>query len=451
MSVIIAVIVCLAVIAILITVSGKKSGSSKKDRARVIHSKNRAQVIRDATKKLTKDPRNVPALTALGEVYFSEHLWEKALPVYESLESLAPAHPEIEGALVCLRHGICLLKLNKPQEAMQSLVTAYKLDSSSYEVNYYLGKACYDNNDFEKAIPCFKKAYTINSEAGGVVGPLGLALYKAKKYKDALPVLKKALDEAPQNKELLFSMADAMNESGMGNKALKVFMHLRPDPTFGPKASLAAGIIHTRMGMNEEAIQDYEIGLKLKDIPQDTLLELNYRLGQSYFSMNKIAQGLACLTKINNITANYKDVTSLMSRYKELNQNSNLQVYLNSGTSDFVALCRNIVNIYYPHSFVKIADVEVQQDTVEILCEIETSKWEDTELFRFYKVAGTLGELSIRDFHGKIRDKKVDKGFCITPGLFSEEAHKFIEGRPIDLVEKTQLMGLLKKVTLPRK
>ena len=447
--VIIAIIICLAVIAILVMFGGRKSSSSgKKAREKVAHSKNRAQIIRDATKKLSRDPHNIQALTALGELYFSERLWDKALPLYNDLANLAANHPEIEAPIAYLRYGICCLHQKKPQEAMTSLITAYKLDSHSFDVNFYLGKACFESGDFEKAIPCFKKAYTINPEATGVTGPLGAALYKAKKYKEALPVLRKALDENPQNKEALFSMADSMQETGMGTKALKVFMHLRPDPVYGPKASLTAGIIHARMGQNEEAVQDYEIGLKLKDIPQDTLLELNYRLAQCYFSMNKIALGLACLSKINTISPNYKDVSSLMSRYKELNQNSNLQIYLNSGTSDFVAICRKLVTSYYDNARVKITDVEVQQDTVEISCEVDTSKWEDNELFKFYKMPNSLGELPVREFLSKIQDKKVDRGFCITPGVFSDEAHKYVEGRSIDLVEKEQLMRLLKKVTL---
>jgi Restriction endonuclease. len=240
-------------------------------------------------------------------------------------------------------------------------------------------------------------------------------------------------------------MADAMQECGAGDKALKVFMHLRPDPVYGPKSSLSAGIIHARMGLNDEAIQDYEIGLKLKDIPQEIYLELNYRIAQCFFSTNKIALGLQHLTAINNTVPNYKDVATLISRYKELNQNSNLQLYLNSGTSDFVALCRNLVSTYYAKSFVKISDVEVQQDSVEILCEVENAKWDDTELFRFFKTTGSIGELLVRDFHAKVRDKKVDRGFCVTPGSFSEEAHKYVEGRPIDLIEKSTAYDASKK------
>ncbi len=453
LPVIIAVIFCLALIAVLSLVGGRKSGGGGGklgSRSRGNLQKNRAQIIRECTKRLSHDPYNTQALLPLADLYFNENLWDKAVTLYNTLIDLAATHPDVDPGLVCLRHGICCVKLKRFPEALKSLVTSYKVKPDSFDVNFYLAQACYANNDFEKAIPCFKKAYTINPEAGGITEPLGMAMYKAKKFRDCLPVLRKALNEDPQNKECLFAMADAMQECGAGDKALKVFVHLRPDPVYGPRSCLSAGIIHARMGQNDLAAQDYEIGLKLKDIPTETYLELNYRLAQCYFSTNKIAQGLACLTTINNTVPNYKDVSTLISRYKELNQNSNLQLYLTSGTSDFVVLCRNLVSKYYAHSVVKISDVEVQQESVEILCEVETPKWEDVELFRFYRTTGAVGELFMRDFHAKLKDKKVDRGFCFTPGSFSEEAHKFVEGRPIDLVEKAQLMTLLKKVTLAK-
>ena len=54
----------------------------------------------------------------------------------------------------------------------------------------------------------------------------------------------------------------------------------------------------------------------------------------------------------------------------------------------------------------------------------------------------------IREFHGKVRDSKCDKGVCITMGSFSESSHKYIEGRPIDLIEKETLQKLLKKINV---
>lgn len=442
LSVVIAVIAILLFTSILLVFSGRKSGSSSGPKT-----KNRASIIRDCTKKLAHNPQNVQALTPLADLYYSEHLWDKALPLFETLNGLSSRHTEIDLGTVNLKQGVCLVKLQKPQEAVPFLLTALKIKPDSYEANFYLGQALYKNGEFDKSIPLLKKALQLNPETQGIYQPIGMACYKGHKFKEAVQYLRRALDENPEDKESLFSMADAMQECGFADKALKIFMHLRPDPKFGAQSSLSAGIIHTKMQQLDKAAQDFEIGLHLQDVPQEIFLELNYRLAACYFRINKIAAGLGCLNKIQSLVPAYKDVNQLISRYKELNQNSNLQVYLTSGTSDFVALCRNLVKIYHSKSFVKIVDVAVITDTIEILCEVENAKWEDKELFRFYRNTGSIGELYIRDFHAKIKDTKCDKGYCITSGTFSEEAHKYIDGRPIDLIEKPTLMKMLKVIS----
>ena len=164
--------------------------------------------------------------------------------------------------------------------------------------------------------------------------------------------------------------------------------------------------------------------------------------------MKNISKGLALLKQIQAVHQSYKDVNVLVSRYAELNQNSNLQTYLLSGTSDFVALCRKFIQLYYPNSFVKIEDVSVASESIEILCAVEAGKWSGKELFRFYRSSTVVGDIYVRDFHAKIRDLKCDKGLCVTMGSFSEPAHKFIEGRPIDFIEKDVLIKYLKKINM---
>ena len=445
LPIIIAVVAILGFVGLLLLITSHKGFSGGSDGS--LRQRNRASIIRDCTKKLAHNPQNIQALTPLADLYYSEHVWDKALPLYEQLNGLSSRHTEIDIGDVNLRQGICYVKLQKPQEATPLLITALKVHPDSYEANFYLGQAMFNSGDYEKAVPLLKKALSINPETQGIYQPIGMACYKGHRFKEAIAYLRRALDENPEDKEALFALADSMQESGFGDKALKIFVHLRPDPKYGAMSSLSAGIIHTKMQQIDKAAQDFEIGLRLPDIPQETYLELNYRLAGCYFRLNKISFGLECLNKIQQVVPVYKDVNQLITRYKELNQNSNLQIYLTSGTSDFVALCRNLVKIFHRNSFVKIIDVAVITDTIEILCEVENAKWEDKELFRFYRNSGSIGELYIRDFHAKIKDTKCDKGFCITSGSFSEEARKYIDGRPIDLIEKEQLLKLLKLIS----
>jgi len=442
-STLVAVVIIIAFGAILVPiVTRKKSGGGAGKQ------KSRGQIIKECNRKLSVDPHNPEGLIPLGDLYFQEHNWEKAYQIYDTMLNIAAVHKEIDPFLSALRQGICAYKLNKTEDAFRGLITAYKLQSDNYDANYYLGLNCYANKDYEKAVPCLRKALVIKPDATAINAKLGLALYNGKHFRECLAFLHRALDEQPDNKEALFSMADAMDECGYGEKAMKVFMHLRPDPEFGARSCLAAGKNHAKTGQYDKAIQDFEIGLKHENIPVDIMLELRYHMANACFAVKDISTGIACLKEIQVVNPQYKDVGQLMGRYQELNQNRNLQIYLMSATSDFVALCRKVTASYYANSYTKILDISVSQEHVEILLTVESPKWEDTEIFRFYRSNGSVGELFIRDFHARVGDSKADRGLCFTAGQYSEDAKKYAEGRPIDLIDKTGLIKLLKKVDI---
>lgn len=440
MQTLIALVIIVAFGAIVVSfATRKKSGKKGKQ-------KTRAQIIKESTRKLAQDPHNADALIALGDLYYNERAWDKAFPIYETQMGIAPAHREIDIFKASLRQGICAVKLEKIPESFKGLSAAAQINPNDFEVNYYLGVAFYKNNEFEKAVPRFKKAVVVKPEASGINSPLGLALYKAKHYKESLPYLKRALDENPENKEALFAMADGMNESGYGEKAIKVFMHLRPDPEFGAKACLAAGIFHLKMGQPDKAVQDFEIGLKHQNATPEIAIETRYRLANAHFAMKAIGKGIGYLQEIQAVNPQYKDVPQLLSRYSELNQNKNLQTYLMASSSDFVALCRRIVMKYYQRAVAKIIDISVKPENVEILMNIDFVRAEETHIFRFYRTTGAVADLYVREFHARVSEAKADKGVCITAGLFSEEGRKYAEGRPIDLVDKNGLVKILKKI-----
>lgn len=441
-SLLLGVVIVLGFGILVISLASKKKGGKGK------RQKGRAVIIRDATRKLSQDPHSPEGLIPLGDLYFKERNWEKAYPLYDTMHNIFPAHSQIDPFTASQRLGICAAKLNRPQDALRGLSDASKLRPDDFETNYHLGLIFYSMNEFDKSVPFLKKAIIVNPEAQNTYGPLGLSLYKGKHFRESLAYLKKALDIKPDDKECLFSMADAMQESGMGEKAMKVFMHLRPDPEFGARSCLIAGVMHSKTNQWEKAIQDFEIGLKHTNAPPETAVELRYRLANACFAMKNISKGIQALYEIQAIQPNYRDVPQLIARYSELNQNKNLQVYLMSGQSDFVTLCRKLVMTYYSKSYVKILDISVQPDCTEVLVQVENSKWEDSELFRFYRSTGVTGELYVRDFHAKVSDSKADRGFCVTCGHFSEEARKYSEGRPIDLIEKESLVKILKKVDL---
>lgn len=436
---------CLVVVFLMFFKSFKKDDSKTADR---IQKKGKSSVVHDAEKKLAHDPHNVEALQTLSDLYYSEKNWEKTWEINKTLYDISAAHIEIDVAKATLRMGIAAFNLERIDEALTSLMISLKREPESFEGNFALGSCFYKKETYDKAFLCLQKARSLNPESMETVELLGLSLFKLSKYRDSLKFLKKAMEVNPEKKELLFDLAVAMSECAMQDKALKVFMHLRPDPEYGAQAALEAGKMHERSKDLASAIQDYTIALKLQDIPEQTLLQIRYRLANVYIASNDISKGLEQLKQIQLIKSNYKDVDSLVVRYSELNQNKNLQTYLLSGTSDFVALCRKIISIYYSDAVVKVEDVQVYAENVEVIAVIESPKFEAKHMFRFYRTQAIIGDIYIREFHGKIRDTKCDAGVSFTMGSFTESAHKFIEGRPIDLIEKEELCKLLKKISM---
>lgn len=443
MSFLIAAVLMIALCAVLTLFMGNKD--SKKGKG----VKNKAQIVREANRRLAKNPHDPLGLVPLGEIYFESQLWDKAYNVYSDLVKIALAKNDgsIDLFSSLLRQGITALHLEKLPEATQSLMSAIKINSVAFEPNYYLGKTMSLLEQYDKAIPLFKKALLAKPEATDIYIQLGQCFYKAKKYRDSLPCFKRALDEDPGNKEALFHMADAMSYEGHPEKAIKVFMHLRADPTYGPRSCLQAGIFHLKTNEAMAAIQDLEIGLKHENIPPEIKIELEYNLARSYFEANMIPKGLGMLKTIRTKNANYKDVNTLISRYQELSQNSNLQIYISANSGEFATLCRKFISTKYRNSTVRIQSIDVDVLYTDILAEIFSSKWEDVALFRFFRTTGATGEIYVREFHGHMSDVKAARGFCISAGTFTEEARKYIEGRPIDLIEKNDLTKILKQIS----
>ena len=201
-----------------------------------------------------------------------------------------------------------------------------------------------------------------------------------------------------------------------------------------------------RANQLDKAIEDFEIGLKHDSIPLDIMNELRYNLAAARIKTQDLQKALIQLKEIQTVSPGYKDVASLIMRYQELNQNKNLHIYLMAGQSEFVGLCRKIVSRFFPNAKVKILDISVLATYTDIVAEIDTSKWADLVIFRFFRSQGSVGELVLRDFHGRIKEMKAGKGICMTAGTFTEEARRFTEGRPLDLFDKNRLNKVLNAI-----
>ncbi len=435
------VVLLLLVALILLRGSGERPANKRKQKK-----KDRDSILREANKALAQNPKDHEALRSLADLYYAEEAWEKAMKTYGLLVSQCATNNEIDEYEVTLRYGLSALQLQNYAEAYKSLVVARSLNGETFEVNFNLGFLEYKRKNFEKALGMLRKANEAKPDHIPTQRYLAHTLYRLKKYTEAIGLLKKVLEFEPEDKESLFSLANCHYELGAADQAARIFTHLRPDPTLGPRAALMAGVIHLKTNSYDQAQMDFELGLRHENIQPEVLLELKYRLSITYTQQQKVDRALPLLQEIYDINPEYKDVQKRLTKHKELTRDQHLQTFLIAPTSDFVGLCRKVVTNFYPNSRTKITDITVHQNEyADILAEVETAKWEDVILFRFIRTSGQIGELMVRDFHSRIKDLRAGRGFCVSAGEFSSGAEQFVEARLIDLIDKEGIAHVLRK------
>ena len=439
-------IIAVVILGSILSLIMVKSSDSKKNR-RKYEGKSKTAIIKDANKKLASNPKDPNALMAIADVNFGDNNFSKAMKTYRMLVDLCGVNPDLDEYKINLHYGICAMEEKIYKEAYKSLLLARSTKPEDFQTNAYLGKIEFMMKKYDKAISYLLYALRIKPDHTESLRFLGMSYFKVKKYKEAVSRLNKAVSGHPDDKESLFALAISCNESGRVEHALKIFSHLRPDPVWGPKATLYSGTLHTKMRKFDKAIIDYEIGLKHENIPDDILLELKYRLAGVYSSQGQLEKALEVLRDITRINPSYKDIQPQIRKFRELSSNKNLQIYLNAPSTDFVSLCRNITAIVIKNTKVNIVDVSFENsEYVDIIAEVRAQKWEDLILFRYVRTEGMVGQMMVRDLYEQIKELHAGRGFCFSAGGFTENAEQWVEARLIDLISKDKLIQYLNKV-----
>ncbi|MAG13615.1 MAG: hypothetical protein CMN78_03350, partial [Spirochaetales bacterium] len=237
-------------------------------------------------------------------------------------------------------------------------------------------------------------------------------------------------------------------ELGQNDKSVQILTRLRADPETGPHAALYSGTLNMKMHKYDDAVMDFEIGLRHENMKDEVRLELKYRLATAYIQTKNIPEALKYFDEIMRVNPGYRDVPAQLGRYRELSLNRNLQVYLLGSVSEFVTLCRKLCTMFFPDAKVKIIDISVQKsEYADLLAEVHTARWEDLVLYRYIRSSNQIGDLALRDMYARIKDLKAGRGFCVTAGGYTDTARQFVEARLIDLVDKDQLVTRLNNMS----
>ncbi len=437
-----------AIIIVLLAIKGRKNSKSY-SKLQKGKANDRSAVMKEAQRRLSSNPKDPAALVYLAEMYYNDKNWDKAFKLYDVLLELCATDKELDEFSITLKHAVCALNTKQYKVAYKGFMLARTVNSDVFIINYNLGYLEYMRKNYEKAVGFLNQAKTQKADDLNTYKYLGLSLFKMNKYTDASEVLKKTIEMDPENKELVFSLGECYYNLGQSDAALRVFGSIRTDPKYGAHACIYAGTISLKFRNYDQAAMYFELGLKNPSVKPEVVMELRYRLANCYIKASKISSAIIPLQQIYEANPNYKDTAALLKNYGELNQNSNLQLFLIGPMPQFVSMCRKLTSEFFPKTKIKVMEISKQQnDYVDMLVEVVAPKWEDIVLFRMVRSSGQTGELIVRDLYGKIKETRAGRGICISAGYFTDGAKNFVEARLIDLIEKEALVKKMERITV---
>jgi tetratricopeptide (TPR) repeat protein len=171
----------IAGVIIVMLVVGRSRGGSELGGADGNESKNRDVLLKAANKKLSQNPRDVEALATVGDFYFREETWDRAMKTYEILIETGGAGVNTFEAH--LRYAISAQKLGMIDEAYRGFSAAHTIQFNNFEANYNLGAIEFDRKNYEKATQLLSQAIKSDPEHPPALRLLGHALFRLKKPK----------------------------------------------------------------------------------------------------------------------------------------------------------------------------------------------------------------------------------------------------------------------------
>ncbi len=184
------------------------------------------------------NPKNVEALTALGNLQRSRKLFGDAAATYSRVIELQPA-PDKSQWLIYYYRGIANERRKDWKAAEADLKKALELNPDQPLVLNYLGYSWVDQGvNLDEAFKMLRRAVDLRQRDGYVVDSLGWAYYRLGRYDDAVRELEKAIDLKPSDPVINDHLGDAYWRVGRKLEAQFQWNHARdlnPDPEDLPK------------------------------------------------------------------------------------------------------------------------------------------------------------------------------------------------------------------------
>ncbi len=250
------------------------------------------------TDTLQKSPESAQALVNLGVTLLRLSKPEPALDLFRKALIASPRSARIYNNI-----GSALFSLGKYDEAQQAQEQALQLNPKSAEAYYNMGLLNKHRGNYEKAISCFQKAFALKPAYPAAHLNLGLLYEEQNDTQNALAVLHNALTTLPNNSPIYNALGRVYAKKNDFETAHRYYSKALSLDDSNYTAMNNITLLFIKLGRFREALPYAAQAVQIhSDAP-----ELYLNLGIVFSNLERIEESIAAYKNALNLNEGYVD------------------------------------------------------------------------------------------------------------------------------------------------
>ena len=301
----------------------------------------------------------------------------------------------------------------------------------------------------EQAMAYFKKTINLDSKYAPAYASLGLLLFRSKQISEAEKAIAVALKLDPENSESLYYYGRILRGKKDYAHALAALEKAARKQDIRIKCFLERGCCYVEAGSLDKAIFEFSRAIKsTKQASDPEVLYSRYFLAECYEKQRNIDKAIEQWEAISAVKPKFKDVAKRLEEYSDLRTNDHMKEYLTLVKEEFFQMCRCITEQHFDYPVQAVKEIKIGCSILAV--EKGSEQWLNTrkkpQILIFSRENSIIGETFLRQIQEEMKKQAIVTAHILTSSGFSQEAVKFAENRPFELIDRPKLEKILEKV-----
>lgn len=398
-------------------------------------------------KYLLKNPKDIPSLFNLSQLYLQKNRYKDALNNLEIIlkQNLSDMKNLKMETLILASDSYSKIDNLELEEAY--LFQAFKIDETNIKTVTRMVKKLYDKGDYDSALDLSKNIITLYPEILDGHYYHGMSNYQKDNLDIAFKSLNNALQIKPNDFDISFTMAKIHEKKNEHENALihinNALKSTKDDNQYA-EVLYHKGSILNKTNEFDKSKDTLTLALKrttdklMKILILDLLIEIEKK-------GDDICNIVFLLKDYLAINPNNETYVDELQHYIELKANTMFQKFEKTCGASLADFCLNIVKIMRPIK--EICQHNIRKDnTIEISIITESEEEDYKEVVWCMRNSTTIGVVPLMDILARMKETSAKECTIVCNTNFNVEAKKYAQTRMINLVEKNELINLLNKM-----